>query len=257
MGVFNFINNIINVSSKKEDRQYRKFRLTGYVISSQDEFSGNRIIPVFSTNGKAIVIVEASFFADLCLQGSGRLRDNRLLNVAGNFIDVKHADYAPVLEYHKKYLPKRPYGYSGIIVQDDKVVKALAFNVIQPKRYGDGYGIIRDIPLQPFKTLAADIGATTKSEPAYKGKGGLVPPKTKVFIKEFEGMKLPDGSIHDGWFIVNDTGGGIFGVHFDVFSGSRKLLKQVKIPQVANVWFEGIEQRISEKYAYGLVDEKK
>ena len=65
-------------------------------------------------------------------------------------------------------------------------------------------------------------------------------------------MRLPDGTTHDGWFIVNDTGGGIFGAHFDVFVGTRALRKQVKLPEFSQVWFAGIEQRIPPGYTYGL-----
>jgi hypothetical protein len=248
MGLLNFF------SKDKDNRTYRKFRLTGYVISEQSEFLGTCKIPVFDLNKKILAVVEPAFFSDISLQGSGKLRNGLMLNVASAFVDVKHEEYIDVLNYHKKYLTKRPFGYSGLIVQDDKVVKALAFRRIEQNALGEGYGIIREIPLQPFKTLAADIGATSKSEPKWKGKGGVVPPKTKVFIKEFKNMKLPDGSTHDGWFVVNDTGGGIFGVHFDVFCGSRQLMKKVKFPHVANVWFESIEERIAEGYNYGLVD---
>ena len=51
---------------------------------------------------------------------------------------------------------------------------------------------------------------------------------------------------------MNDTGGGIFGVHFDVFTGTRALRKQVNLPSVGTVWFPGIEQRIPPGYDYGL-----
>jgi membrane-bound lytic murein transglycosylase len=108
------------------------------------------------------------------------------------------------------------------------------------------------IPLVPFRTLAADIGRYKKSEPSWKGKGGLVPPGTRVYIREYDGIQLPDGTRHDGWFVVNDTGGGIFGAHFDVFVGTRALRKQMKLPPVGTVWFPNIEQRIPPGYDYGL-----
>lgn len=63
---------------------------------------------------------------------------------------------------------------------------------------------------------------------------------------------LPDGTTHDGWFVVNDTGGAIFGAHFDVFTGSDALRKQVKVPAFGQVWFAGIEKRIPAGYTYGL-----
>jgi len=106
----------------------------------------------------------------------------------------------------------------------------------------------------PFRTLAADIGHIKYQavEPRWKGKGGLVPPGTHVYIKEYDGLRLPDGTTHDGWFVVNDTGGAIFGAHFDVFVGTQALRRQVKLPEFGQVWFAGIEQRIPLGYKYGL-----
>jgi 3D (Asp-Asp-Asp) domain-containing protein len=73
-----------------------------------------------------------------------------------------------------------------------------------------------------------------------------------VFILELAGVRLPDGTTHDGWCTVNDTGGAIFGAHFDVFTGVKALAAKVKIPSLAHVWFEGIEQRLPMNYGYGL-----
>jgi hypothetical protein len=114
----------------------------------------------------------------------------------------------------------------------------------------------RGIALVPLRTLAADIGHIKykKVDPKWKGNGGLVPPGTHVYIKEYDGLRLPDGTIHDGWLVVNDTGGGIFGAHFDLFVGTLALLKgrEVKLPEFGQVWYEGIEQRIPPGYTYGL-----
>jgi 3D (Asp-Asp-Asp) domain-containing protein len=75
---------------------------------------------------------------------------------------------------------------------------------------------------------------------------------THVYIREYDGLQLPDGTVHDGWFIVNDTGGAIFGVHFDVFTGTRALRQKAKLPEFGQVWFAGIEQRIKPDDTYGL-----
>lgn len=42
---------------------------------------------------------------------------------------------------------------------------------------------------------------------------------TKLFIREAVGMKLPDGSVHDGMFYAHDVGGGIQGKRIDFFTG--------------------------------------
>ncbi len=58
-------------------------------------------------------------------------------------------------------------------------------------------------PLIPFKSIAVD--------PA------LVPIGEPVYIPEFDGMVLPDGSIHDGCVRADDTGGHIKKRHMDFF----------------------------------------
>lgn len=106
----------------------------------------------------------------------------------------------------------------------------------------------------PWKTVAADIGTSKRADPRYKGKGGLLPIGTRIFIKEFVGLSLPDGSTHDGYLTVNDSGGGIFGAHCDIFCGGESDAQRVKFPEVCHVSFDGISERIPEDYVYGLKD---
>lgn len=42
---------------------------------------------------------------------------------------------------------------------------------------------------------------------------------TKLYVPEVVGMKLPDGSVHDGIFYAHDVGGGIRGKRIDFFTG--------------------------------------
>lgn len=68
-----------------------------------------------------------------------------------------------------------------------------------------GYGV-KSSCLDPFYTLAADMDIY---------KAGDV-----IFIPSVVGLKLPDGSIHNGYFIVRDQGRGINGKgRFDFYSG--------------------------------------
>jgi hypothetical protein len=232
---------------------YRRFRLTTYqVVDQRDAPTGAARVPIYDDQGRKLAEGSPAFFAQLSLEGSGRLEDGRLINVTGKKVRVSHDDYAEVLAYHHRNLPGKPPAYSGIVVENGRVAQALAFHEVPAEKRGVGYGVQRGIPLVPFRTLAADIGRTAKSDPSWKGKGGLVPPGTRVYIREYDGLRLPDGTQHDGWFVVNDTGGGIFGAHFDVFVGARALGKQMKLPAFGSVWFPGIEQRIPSGYDYGL-----
>jgi len=232
---------------------YRKFHLTTYhVVDQRDVPTGAVRVPIFDDQGRKLAEGSPAFFAQLSLEGTGRLEDGRLINVTGKKVRVLHDNYAEVLAYHRDHLRGKPPAYSGLVVENDRVVQALAFHEVPANSAASGTGVQNGIPLVPFRTLAADIGRTKKSEPSWKGKGGVVPVGTRVYIKEYKGIRLPDGTWHDGWFVVNDTGGGIFGVHFDVFVGTRALGRQVKHPEVASVWFPGIEQRIQPGYEYGL-----
>jgi peptidoglycan hydrolase-like protein with peptidoglycan-binding domain len=244
---------------------YRKFRLTTYHVVDQHEAPTGAVrVPIYDASGRKIAEGSPTFFAQLSLEGTARLTHGRLINVTGKTIPVSHDEYAEVLAYHRQAYARRdqkrreegrkptPTTYSGIVIENGRVVRALAFHEVPASRRGIGYGLLRGIPLVPFRTLAADIGAKANHDKDWKGKGGLVPAGTQVYIREYDGLGLPGGTTHDGWFIVNDTGGGIFGAHFDVFVGSQGLRKQVKLPAFGQVWFAGIERRIPAGYSYGL-----
>ncbi|MBS1121756.1 MAG: hypothetical protein H6Q90_3984 [Deltaproteobacteria bacterium] len=66
--------------------------------------------------------------------------------------------------------------------------------------FGRGAGLR---PLIPFKSVAVDPRVIAIGEPLY--------------IPEFDGLQLPDGSIHDGCVRADDTGGGIKKRKMDFF----------------------------------------
>lgn len=103
---------------------------------------------------------------------------------------------------------------SCAIVQDGKT---RAFNIIGrfggQDRYFEipedgcrfGYGVSSSC-LDPFYTLAADLEI-------YK-------PGEVIFVPAVVGLELPDGSQHDGYFVIRDKGRGIKGRgRFDFFTG--------------------------------------
>jgi len=86
-------------------------------------------------------------------------------------------------------------------------------------RYGWGAG--KSVCLDPFHSVAADLSIY---------KLGQV-----IYIPTLVGIELPDGSRHDGYFVVRDSGGAIKGYgRFDFFTG---FLGRLKNP-FAHVGFE-------------------
>ena len=104
----------------------------------------------------------------LRLEGSGLMRDGRVINYTG----------------------KCAYGYGTCFQQLDE----------HEHPFGRGAG---QRPLIPFKSVAVDPR--------------LVPIGEPIYIPEFDGLVLPDGSIHDGCVRADDTGGGIKRRKMDFF----------------------------------------
>jgi hypothetical protein len=91
-----------------------------------------------------------------------------------------------VLQYHGKC----PLGFGT------------CFQTLDIAEYPFGRGAYHR-PLIPFKSIAVDPS--------------LVPIGEPVYIPEFDGMILPDGTVHDGCVRADDTGGAIKKRHIDFF----------------------------------------
>lgn len=47
----------------------------------------------------------------------------------------------------------------------------------------------------------------------------VIPRRTRVFIRETVGMRMADGTVHDGYWYASDTGGAIKGAKVDLYTG--------------------------------------
>jgi 3D (Asp-Asp-Asp) domain-containing protein len=128
----------------------------------------NRWVELYTSDGYFFGRVPERYACSLKLEGSGLMRDDRIVNYTGAC----------------------KFGYGTCFEQLD----------VTDFPFGRGAGLR---PLFPFKSVAVDPRVVPLGEPLY--------------IPEFDGMVLPDGSIHDGCVRADDTGGGIKGRKLDFF----------------------------------------
>ena len=141
----------------------------------------NTSVELYTPEGYFFGRVPERFAWSLRLEGSGLMKDGRIVNYTG----------------------KCAYGYGTCFEQLD----------VKEHPFGRGAGLR---PLIPFKSVAVDPRVIPIGEPLY--------------IPEFDGLVLPDGSIHDGCVRADDTGGHIKGNHVDFFvvsyAGFKMLLEE-------------------------------
>jgi 3D (Asp-Asp-Asp) domain-containing protein len=128
----------------------------------------NTRVELYTPEGYYFGRVPERFAWSLRLEGSGLMKDGRIVNYTG----------------------KCAFGYGTCFEQLD----------VAEHPFGRGAGVR---PLIPFKSVAVDPR--------------LVPIGEPIYIPEFDGLVLPDGSIHDGCVRADDTGGGIKRRKMDFF----------------------------------------
>ncbi|MCX5742198.1 MAG: 3D domain-containing protein [Proteobacteria bacterium] len=147
-----------------DDPQSVKTPKTGGVA----KVSMNSWVEIYTPLGLFMQRIPERFAWALRLEGSGLMRDGRVINYTG---------------------PCR-FGYGTCFEQLD----------VAEHPFGRGAGLR---PLIPFKSVAVDPRIVKIGEP--------------IYIPEFDGMVLPDGSTHDGCVRADDTGGGIKKRKMDFF----------------------------------------
>ena len=106
----------------------------------------------------------------------------------------------------------------------------------------DGYKLI------PFRTLAVDPN--------------VIKPGTVLYIPALDGLRLPSGEIHDGYFFAHDEGQGITGNRIDVFvgyeldvdntltrSGRIENMKPVQVYQVDDQTARRLNRKYQKQFA--------
>ncbi len=157
---------------------------TFYILADEDSWSGPATTMLYDARCQPITKVRRAFYNSLCIQGSGVLSDDTVVNYA------RHCTTrCPRAERCRRF------------------PVAICYQVLDPEVYPWGMGKAPR-PLVPDWSLAVDPH--------------FVPLDSVLYIQELDGVVPPGKTVpHDGCVAAVDTGGGIEDDHFDLFAGRR------------------------------------
>lgn len=147
-----------------------------------------------------------------CAGGYGRARyrgteRTKLLDPNGNTIATVCTRFAKTLLMEGAGILRDRGQGEKIVNYGGSVRKVPRYFFLDRCKFGEG--VTRDLCLLPYHTIAADNTHHKVDE--------------IIFVPEAEGVALPDGTVHDGLFIVRDTGGAFNGIgsqRVDLFTGT-------------------------------------
>jgi 3D (Asp-Asp-Asp) domain-containing protein len=169
---------------------------TYYLTADEASYGGAASVPLHDRSGNLIATVPEAFANDLFIEGSGRLRDGRVINVAGNSCGTVAYEVA---------------GYTG----------SPCYRVLSSS---NAWGVgVHGWPLVPLQTIAVDPTVIPYGSWVYIEQwAGKAIPRVGTL----------GGFTHDGWFYAADTGGftsreGSYG-HIDIFAGTRAMYQALE-----------------------------
>jgi len=158
---------------------------TYYYLANEADYSGAATTTLYDSKCKALLKVSSKFSDAVCIEGSGKLKDGRVIN------------------YAKSCSCGRKCPTGGIV----------CYSILDKTKYPWGAGA-GGRSLKPFVSWAIDRNEVTLGTVLYaKQWDGKAIPKVGAL----------GGFTHDGCFLAADVGGGIKGKHFDFFAGTRAM----------------------------------
>jgi 3D (Asp-Asp-Asp) domain-containing protein len=177
---------------------------TYYYLANEADHDTPADTPLLSRDCDILADVPRAFHDDLCIEGSGILRDGRVLNYASNCTWECFA--ALTCGRHRRY--------------------KICYRVLDPDRYPWGMGVEGRI-LEPDVSIAVDRR--------------MIPIGTVLYLPELDGVIAPGRSEpHDGCVRADDIGGAIKGNHIDFFAGTRQRWKAWERIFPTRSWFTAI-----------------
>lgn len=157
---------------------------TYYYLANEDDHTGERDTPIYDASCREVARVRQGFHDSVCIEGSGRLSDGRVINYASTCTSSCPA--------------ARTCGSASYRVCYSELDATLY-------PWGRGAG---GRALVPDRSMAVDRD--------------FVALGTWVYFEELDGAIPPgEATPHDGCLRADDVGGAIVGNHFDFFSGTR------------------------------------
>jgi 3D (Asp-Asp-Asp) domain-containing protein len=159
---------------------------TYYYLANEADHDTPADTPLLSGDCDILADVPLAFHDDLCIEGSGILRDGRVVNYASSC--TRECFAALTCGRHRKY--------------------KICYSVLAPDRYPWGMGV-QGRALEPDVSIAVDRHQ--------------IPIGTILYLPELDGVIPPGRSEpHDGCVRADDIGGAIKGNHIDFFAGTRQ-----------------------------------
>lgn len=164
--------------------------ITYYYLAQEQQYTGTPDTDLYDANCKKIATVSSNYSDAVCIEGSGKLKDGRVIN------------------YAKTCSCGRSCRGGSII----------CYSVLDPARFPWGLGS-RSNALVPLRSLATDPSLLPYGTLVY------IPQWDGVLIPALDGL---GGWTHDGCFRADDVGGAIKGQHYDFFAGTSAMWKALE-----------------------------
>jgi 3D (Asp-Asp-Asp) domain-containing protein len=167
-----------------------------YYLAREADVSGAPQVALLDSACKPIATVSRAFYDAVCVEGSGRLRDGRLVNFA------RRCPCAAPCAYNES---------------------RICYSELDARRYpwGKGSG---GRALVPLRSWAVDSGRIPIGTLLYAAEWD------GIEIPALDGL---GGFSHDGCFRADDVGGAVKDDHFDLFAGSRAMVQRLNAGRTA------------------------
>lgn len=164
--------------------------ITYYWLVEQRDYPGDLDTVLFDSSCEPIATSSAAFSDELCIEGSGRLNDGRVVNYASTCACGREC----------------PNG------------GRVCYEEVPPESFPWGKGS-RSNPLIPLRSIATDPSLLPFGTHVYikEFDGAAIPAHGEL-----------GGFIHDGCFRADDVGTAIEGTHIDIFAGSEPIWQAIE-----------------------------